>query len=106
MFLYLGIVLFVASCFLEVCGADWIQSEINADRRARMITGAISSSTSELKSCYQNLFQDQIDYYQRFREDMKNEREFCDEHGRWYRERNVYDSDGKIIAQEIVALER
>jgi hypothetical protein len=37
---------------------------------------------------------------------MKNEREFCDEHGRWYRERNVYDSDGKIIAQEIVALER
>ena len=106
MFLYLGIVLFVASCFLEACGADWIQSEINADRRARMITGAISSSTSELKSCYQNLFQDQIDYYQRFREDMKNEREFCDEHGRWYRERNVYDLDGKIIAQEIVALER
>ena len=106
MFLYFCIAAFIAFSILEACGADWVQSEINASRRTRMITSAISSSTSELKSCYQNLWQEQIDYYKRFREDMKNEKEFCDEHGRWYRERNVYDSEGKIIAQEIVALER
>ena len=104
--LCISIIAFIAFSILEACGKDWVQSEINANRRTRMITKAISSSTTELKSCYQSIMQDQIDYYQRFREDMKNEKEFCDSRGQWYRERNVYDTEGKIIAQEIVKLER
>lgn len=106
MFLMFCIAMFVVFCIVEASGADWVQEQILANRRTNAIISAINSSTSDITSCYERIWGEQVDYYKRFSEDMKNEKEFCDEHGRWFRERMVYDSEGKIIAKEVIGIER
>lgn len=106
MFLVVCVMALIAFIILEACGKDWVQSEKNADRRARYIAGAISNSASEITSCYQRISQNQIDYYEQMRKDLQKEKEFKDEHGRWFRKRFIYDTNGNIIAEEIVGIER
>ena len=106
MVLLIGILIIIASVILEACGKDWVQHEKNADRRARYIAGAIHSSTSEITSCYERIMGQQIDFYEKMSEDLKKEKEFQDDHGRWFRQRFVYDDKGNIIAQEIIGIEK
>jgi hypothetical protein len=106
MVLAISVIVIIIAVLAEADGMDWEQEQRNADRRTRAIIGAIHSSTSEITSCYSRIAGEQIDYYKRFSEDMKNEREFKDEHGRWFRERMVYDSEGRVIAKEVIGIER
>lgn len=106
MFLMACIAGFIVFTILEACGKDWVQSEKNADRRARYIASAVSDSTSEIKSCFQQISEESIDYYEKMRKDSEREVEFSDEHGRWFRKRFIYDSNGNIIAEEIMGIER
>lgn len=106
MFLIFCIVMFIVFCIIEASGADWVQEQIYANRRTNAIISAISSSTEEVTSCFERISGQQINCYKRLSEDLKNEREFKDEHGRWFRERMVYDLEGNLIAKEIVGVER
>ena len=105
MFLLICVIGMFVSLIVWACGKDWEASERNASIRTDRIVSAIHSSTSELKSCYSRITEQQIDYFDRFHEDMEKENEFCDEHGRWFRRRIIYDPDGKPIAEEVIGIE-
>lgn len=106
MFTLFCIAMFVVFCIVEASGADWVQGQRNADRRTRAIIGAIKDSSSSITDTQRNIWEEQIDYYERFSEDLQNEREFKDEHGRWFRERMVYDNEGRVIAKEVIGIEK
>lgn len=106
MFLVICIVLFVIFCITEASGRDWERGQINADTRTEHIVSAIYGACDEIKSEYKYSQQDQVDYFERFKEDTEKEQEFQDEHGRWFRKRLVYSPEGKVIAEEVVGVER
>ena len=105
MVLAVCVIIFFLSCWVEASGKDWEMGQWLAERRANRIISAISGASHEITSCYTSLFHDQIDYWDRFRQDMEKEKTFQDSHGRWYRKRLVYGSDGNLIAEEVVEIE-
>lgn len=106
MFLIVCIILFIVFCVVEASGRDWEQGQINASARTEHIISAIYGACDEIKSEYKYAHQDEIDYFERFKEDTEKEAEFQDEHGRWFRKRLIYSPDGKVIAEEVVGVER
>ena len=110
MILILSIVAFIFFCFVEADGADWVQGQKNADRRTRQIINAIHSSTSAVTDCHKNIWEEQkkilIDESNKQYKDVDEITHFQDEHGRWFRERLVYDSEGRIIAKEVIGVEQ
>ena len=105
MVLAVGVIIFFLSCYAEASAKDWELGQRLAERRANRIISAISGASHEITSTYTSLFRDQIDYWARFRQDMEKETKFQDSHGRWYRKRLVYGSDGNLIAEEVVEIE-
>lgn len=110
MFLIVCIVLFVVFCIVEASGADWVQEQIYANRRASAIIDAINSSTNAITSCNRNIWEEQkqalIDKQNQQYKDVDEITRFQDEHGRWFRERLIYDSEGRIIAKEVIGVEQ
>lgn len=106
MFIALCIILFVIFCIVEASGRDWEQGQINAYDRAEKIISAIYGASDEIKSEYKYTYQDQLDYFERFKEDTEKEETFQDNHGRWFRKRLIYGPDGNVVAEEIVGVER
>lgn len=110
MFLIVCIVLFVVFCIVEASGADWVQEQIYANRRANAIIDAIHSSTDTITSCHRNIWEEQkqaliAEQNQQYK-DVDEITHYQDEHGRWFRERLIYDADGKIIAKEVIGVEK
>ena len=106
MILILGIILLVASSYMIASGKDWEQEQRNADRRTRQIVSAIGGASEEITSCYQNVMREQTDFFERFYKDTEKELEFQDEHGRWFRRRLIYGTDGEVVAEEVIGVER
>lgn len=110
MILILSIVAFIFFCFVEADGKDWVQGQRNADRRARDIINAIHSSTTSITNCNKNIWEAQkqmlIEQNNEQYEGVDEITHFQDEHGRWFRERLVYDSEGRIIAKETIGVEQ
>ena len=105
MVLAVCIILFVISCYFQAMGEDWEYGQMLADRRTDRIINAIQGASHEITSSYSYHSEEQIDYFERLHADLENEKEFQDSHGRWFRERLVYDSYGKVIAKEVVQIE-
>ena len=105
MVLAVCVIIFFLSCYAEASAKDWELGQWLAERRADRIISAIGGASHEITSTYTSLFHDQIDYWDRFRQDMEKEKTFQDSHGRWYRKRLVYGSDGNLIAEEVVEIE-
>ena len=99
-------ILFLISVCLWASGKDWEQSERNAFIRTEATISAINNASSEITSCYQNIMAEQVDYFERLLEDTENEKEFQDSNGRWFRKRLIYSPEGKVIAEEIIGVER
>lgn len=110
MVLLIGLGIFFVGCILEACGIDWVQGQLNADRRTNEIIGAIRSGTSRIVDCNRNIWEEQkrltIDLHNKQFEDVDEITHFQDSHGRWFRERLIYDNDGKIIAKEVIGVEQ
>lgn len=106
MVLVLSIVAFIFFCFVEADGADWIQAQKNADRRTRQIVDAIYSSSKEITSCSRQIWNEQMEVNKKLLEGCEEDKHFQDSHGRWFRERLVYDSEGRIIAKEVIGIEQ
>ena len=100
------IILLIVSLILWASGKDWEASEHNADRRTRAIISAIGGASSEITSCYSKIAGEQIDYFERLHEDLQKEIEWKDSRGQMCRKRMIYDTEGKIIAEEIVRIEQ
>lgn len=105
MVLAVCVIIFFISCYAKASGEDWEMGQWLADRRTDRIISAIGGASKEITSSYEYIAQEQIDYWERFREDMKNEKEFQDSHGRWFRERLIYGPDGQVVAKEVVQIE-
>lgn len=105
MLLYIGIIIFWVSCIGTAFAKDWKIGQWLAEDRTNRIISAIGDSSKEITSSYEYLFREQIDYWERFHEDMENEKEFKDNYGRIFRERLIYGPDGKVVAKEIVQIE-
>lgn len=110
MILILSIVAFIFFCFVEADGKDWVQGQRNADRRARDIINAIHSSATSITNCNKNIWEAQkqmlIEQNNKQYEGVDEITHFQDAHGRWFRERLVYDSEGRIIAKETIGVEQ
>lgn len=110
MFILFCIGAFIFFCYAEASGKDWIQSQRNADRRARAIISAIHSNTKTIASCNKNIWEEQkqmmIEEENKKYQDVDEVTHFQDAHGRWFRERLVYDSEGRIIAKEVIGVEQ
>lgn len=110
MVLILSIIAFIFFCYVEADGIDWERGQRNADRRTQEIIGAIYSSTNAVLGCNRNIWEEQkrmaIAEHNKQYEDVDEITHFQDEHGRWFRERLIYDSDGKIIAKEVIGVEK
>ena len=108
--LIIGLAFFVFFCYVEADGIDWERGQRNADRRTREIIGAIHSSTTSITECHKNIWEEQkmvlIEEQNKQYEDVDEITHFQDAHGRWFRERLVYDSEGRIIAKETVGVEQ
>lgn len=106
----IGLALFVIFCIVEADGIDWERGQRNADRRTRAIIGAIHSSASSITSCSQNIWEEQkrlmIEEHNKQYADVDEYKRFQDSHGRWFRERLVYDNEGRIIAKEVIGVEQ
>ena len=100
------LILLIISLALWASGKDWETSERNADRRTRAIISAIGGASSDITSCYDRIMNEQTDYFERFHEDLQKEIEWKDTHGQMCRKRMIYDSEGKVIAEEIVRIEQ
>ena len=100
------VILLIISLILWASGKDWESSERNADRRTRAVISAISKTSAEVTSCYSNIVSEQTDYFERFHEDMEKERTWRDNRGQMYRKRIIYDTEGNVIAEEIVRIEQ
>lgn len=106
MVLVLCVVAFIVFSIVEADGADWVQGQKNADRRTRQIINAIHSSTDKINECSRLIWDEQKEYNKQFLESCSEDKHFQDSHGRWFRERLVYDSEGRIIAKEVVGIEQ
>lgn len=110
MILLFGLAVFLFFCYVEADGIDWERGQRNADRRTREIIGAIHSSTSTITECNRNIWEEQkrlqIEEHNKQYEDVDEVTRYQDAHGRWYRERLVYDSEGRIIAKETIGVEQ
>ena len=100
------IVLMIVFLVIWASGKDWEASERNADRRTRAVISAISRAGSEITNCYSRIQAEQIDYFERFHEDMQKEVEWKDSRGQMCRKRMIYDAEGRVIAEEIVRIEQ
>lgn len=100
------VILLIVSLVLWASGKDWEASERNADRRTRAIISAIGGASSEITSCYNKIAGEQINYFERFHEDLQKEIEWKDSRGQMCRKRMIYDTEGKVIAEEIVRIEQ
>lgn len=105
MVLAISIIIFFVSCILEACGKDWEMGQWLAERRTDRIIDAIGGASREITSSYTYCTQEQIDYWERFHDDMENEKEFKDNHGRMFRERLIYGPDGQVVAKEVIQIE-
>lgn len=108
--LMLGIVIFIVFSIVEACGKDWVQAQKNADRRTRQIVNAIRSSTSSVTDCSKSIWEEQkrmmIEQENKQYNNVDEITHFQDSHGRWFRERLIYDCEGRIIAKEVVEIEQ
>ncbi len=100
------IALLIVFLVIWASGKDWEASERNADRRTRAVISAINGAGSEITSCYNRILAEQVDYFERFHEDMQKETEWKDSRGQMCRKRMIYDAEGKVIAEEIVRIEQ
>lgn len=100
------IILLIIFLVIWASGKDWEASERNADRRTRAVISAIRGTGSEITSCYNRIMDEQVDYFERFHEDMQKEAEWKDSHGQMCRKRMIYDAEGRVIAEEIVRIEQ
>ena len=105
MFLAVCGILFFISCYVYASGKDWEIGQWLADWRTDRIITAIGGASEEITSSYKYAAQEQIDYWERFREDMKNEQAYEDSHGRMFRKRLVYGPNGDVIAEEVVQID-
>lgn len=96
------VILFIVFSIVKASGEDWERGQYLSDRRTKAIISAIYGASDEITSEYRYSNQDQIDYFERFNKDTENEKVFKDNHGRYKRERLVYDTEGNIIAKEII----
>ena len=99
------VIIFFLSCYAKASAEDWEMGQWLADLRTDRIIDAICGASHEITSSYSYYAQEQIDYWERFHEDMENEKEFKDDHGRYFRERLIYGPDGQIVAKEIIQIE-
>ena len=105
MFLAVCVILMCLSCYAIASGKDWEMGQHLSDLRTSRIINAIGSASHEITSSYSYYAQEQIDYWERFHEDMENEKQFQDNHGRMFRERLIYGPDGHVVAKEVVEIE-
>lgn len=105
MFIAVCVIIFFLSCYAKTSGEDWEMGQWLADLRTDRIIDAIGSASHEITSDYAYYAQEQIDYWERFHDDMLNEKEFQNSHGRLFRERLIYGPDGNVVAKEVVEIE-
>lgn len=105
MILAVCVIIFFLSCYAKASGEDWEMGQWLAERRADRICDAIYGASHEITSSYSYYAQEQIDYWERFHDDMENEKQFQDNHGRMFRERLIYGPDGNVIAKEVIQIE-
>lgn len=100
------IILFIVFSIVEASGKDWELGQILSEHRTNRIISAIGRVSDEIKSSYEYVSREQIDYFERFHKDMEKEDEFQDQHGRWFRKRLIYSPEGQVIAEEVIGIER
>lgn len=105
MYIPVGLILLLIFLYSIQRDKDWEMAQFLADLRTDRIISAIGSASNEITSSYSYYAQEQIDYWERFHEDMENEIEFQDSHGRMFRERLIYGPDGQVVAKEVVQIE-
>ena len=73
MILLVCVILFVVFSIVEASGKDWELGQILSEYRTNRIVSAIGRASDEIKSSYEYVSREQINYFERVHKDMEKE---------------------------------